>query len=242
MIAAQRAALLRNLHELAIELALLRAKETDVARKKPPITPVGDHDLGLTLLVLAQAADDTKLEQQQLDIPSELRAVGRVRDLDCLARQQRRGAIPGEQRLEKYSLERLRAPPHELGDHLFGATFFGPPGKGRAGAVESARRTSWAFATKTAGVIGPGGLPKAPAAARNSLRCCSLSCHASRITSHFDLSKPGTARSMVHGLTVKASSRSGGAGVGRACGKRRNRRTGVPTIPACPFKAIASRL
>ena len=104
--------------ELPVELGLLAPRKPTLRGEQPCIAPVRDDDLDLTLRVPAAPRHDPELEEEQLDVLRELLAVGRVGDLDRVARQERRRAVAGEQGLEEARLT-LRGPqPRPLGDPL----------------------------------------------------------------------------------------------------------------------------
>ena len=96
---AERAALERNLRQLALELHVLRTEEANVLLEQPRVAAVRDHDLELALRVAAQPGDDAELEEQQLNALRKLLAEREVRDLNRVPRQKRRRTIAGEQRL-----------------------------------------------------------------------------------------------------------------------------------------------
>jgi hypothetical protein len=66
---------------------LLPAEEADLAVEESRIPPVRDHNLELAVGVTADPADDAELEQEELHVSRELRAVGGVGDLDAHPRQ-----------------------------------------------------------------------------------------------------------------------------------------------------------
>src|SRR5205823_12520535 len=87
--------------------------------------PVRDGDLDLALRVPAEPCHDAELEQEQLYVLCELLGIGRIRNLDRVARKDRGRSVTGEERLEEHPLERQRLLPDSFRDALMGACHTG---------------------------------------------------------------------------------------------------------------------
>src|SRR5262245_39727104 len=115
---AQRAACFGNRGELTLELPLLGAQESDLAREPSRVPAIRDHDLELTCVVPTDPADDAELEQQELNVMRETLAVGRVRDLDRSPGEQRRRPVSVEEGLHERALECAARAPDGFGNAL----------------------------------------------------------------------------------------------------------------------------